>query len=276
MRALLTTTLLLLLPGLALAQSDGSRAYRIGPRDLVQIRVFEVEDLDVDRRVRSDGTIQLPLLGDVVAEGLTDAELARAIKASLEADFLQRASVTVEITEVRARPIRVVGAVSSPGDLTMTGTASLVDALTEAGGLSGQEGGVVQIHRRAENGLTDRLEVRMEDLISGDPRLWNIPVYADDLINVVPGSPMTIYLLGELGSTGVQEFAQGQRVTLLQVIARAGGLGERASKNVRVKRESDDGRLQEIEVSYKRILSGKDPDFELRNGDIVLVKRSTL
>ena len=243
---------------------------------MVQIRVFEVDTLDVDRRVRSDGTVQLPLLGTVVAEGLTENEFAEHLKGALEANFLQRASVTVEVSEVRSRPIRVVGSVTSPGDLTMTGTASLIDALTEAGGLSAQQGGVVQIHRRAENGLSDRLDIRMEDVIGGDPSLWNIPVYADDLINVVPGSPMTIYLLGELGSTGVMEFPQGQRVTLLQVIARAGGLGERASKNIRVKRESDDGTLDEIEVSYKRILNGKEPDFELRTGDLILVKRSTL
>ena len=64
------------------------------------------------------------------------------------------------------------------------------------------------------------------------------------------------------------------RPTLLAVIAKAGGLTERASSKIRVRRQAPDGSLNEIEVNYKRILAGKDPDLEMRDGDLVVIKES--
>lgn len=256
--------------------SDRGGAYRIGPRDGLSIRVFEAPDLDGERRVRADGTIDLPLLGVVEAAGKTELELAAHLEEALEADFLQKASVTVEVTDVRSRPIRVVGAVATPGDLDLTGPVRLLEVLTEVGGLSGQRGSSIRVLRRAENGLTDQLDVRIEDLLSGEHDVWNIPIFPNDVITVPPERPKTIYFLGELESRGAVEFRGGERVTLLMAIARAGGLAERASSKVVIKRQGPDGTLEEIEASYKRILNGKEPDIELQDGDLILVKKSFL
>src|SRR5262249_58979771 len=54
-------------------------AYRIGPRDLIELRVFEVPDLNLQRRVAEDGTINLPLLGDVAVAGLSEAEPTQSL-----------------------------------------------------------------------------------------------------------------------------------------------------------------------------------------------------
>lgn len=264
-------------PATAESEDHGAGgAYRIGPRDGLSISVFEAPDLDGERRVRADGTIDLPLLGVVQAAGKTELELAAELEEALEADFLQKASVTVEVTDVRSRPIRVVGAVQRPGDLNLTGPIRLLEVLTEVGGLSGQRGSAIRILRRAENGLTDQLDVRIDDLLSGEHDVWNIPIFPNDVITVPPERPKTIYFLGELESRGALEFRSGERVTLLMAIARAGGLGERASNKVVVKRQGTDGTLEEIEANYKRILNGKDPDIELEDRDLILVKRSFL
>src|SRR5687768_13401247 len=71
--------------------------YRIGPKDLVEIRVVELQELNVERRVSEKGTVNLPFLEDVQAAGLTDSELAARLKVELERKLLQRATVSVQV-----------------------------------------------------------------------------------------------------------------------------------------------------------------------------------
>ena len=151
---------------------------------------------------------------------------------------------------------------------------TLLEAITAAGGLAPSHGDSIFILRRAPNGLTDQVEVSIDDLlVRADPEV-NIPIYANDLINVPPAAEVTIYTLGEVGSPGAISFRSTERVTLLAAIARAGGLSERASKKLLIKRRQPDGGTREIEVRYKRIVSGKEPDLELRQGDVIIVKES--
>ncbi|HYQ83655.1 MAG TPA: polysaccharide biosynthesis/export family protein, partial [Rubrobacter sp.] len=118
-----------------LAQTETPNpSYRVGPRDQIEVRVFEAEELNVTRRVSEEGDINLPLVGNVAVAGLTEGEAAQRIKEVLEAKVLQRASVSVQVLEFRARPISVIGAVRQPGALSFSGPWSLLEALTAAGG----------------------------------------------------------------------------------------------------------------------------------------------
>jgi protein involved in polysaccharide export with SLBB domain len=62
-------------------------------------------------------------------------------------------------------------------------------------------------------------------------------------------------------------------MTLLTAIARAGGLNDRAARKVIVRRDRG-GRSEEFEIDAKRILAGKDPDFELQAEDVIIVRES--
>lgn len=258
----------------AWGQGSPVGAYRIGPRDVVAIRVFEEAQLDGDFRVNEDGTIRLPLVGNVLAEGLTEEELAARLKEVLEEGLLQRASVSAEVTEFRSRPISVLGAVRQPGSLNYPGRLTLIEALTAAGGLSGSQGTSIHVLRRAANGLTDQITIPVAALlVEADPDV-NIPIFANDLINVPPAQDLTVYLLGEVGGAGAITFKSTERVTLLAAIARAGGLSERASNKIRLQRRSPDGKVEEIIVHYKRLLAGEEPDPVLHEGDVIIVKES--
>ena len=71
---------------------------------------------------------------------------------------------------------------------------------------------------------------------------------------------------------GAIEFDSDDRITLLSVVAKAGGLTDRASSSVRVKRKSEaGGEDQEILLNYRRIVSGKDNDPVLQPDDVVIV-----
>ncbi len=255
-------------------KSATSDEYHIGPRDLVAVRVFEEPQLNVDVRVNEDGTIRLPLVGNVPADGLTENELAARLKKILESSLLQRASVSVEVLEFRSRPISVIGAVRKPGNLDVSGRLTLLEALTAAGGLAENHGNSVNVLRRAENGLTDQVSISVDELlVKANPDV-NIPIFTNDLINVPAAVDLTVYCLGEVATPGAYSFHSTERVTLLAVIARAGGLTDRASKKILIKRPQPNGKAKEMVVHYKRIISGQEPDIELQQGDVIVVKES--
>ncbi len=250
------------------------QTYRLGAKDLIEVRVFEESSLNVERRVADNGSLNLPLLGDFPVAGLTEEQVAGRLKEALERDYLQRATVTVRVLEFRSRPISVLGAVNKPGNLELGGKWTLLEALTDAGGLATDHGQVVHVLRRAENGLSDQLEIRLDDLLMrADPRV-NVPLFANDVVTVPAAESRTIYLMGEIQRVGAVTFQSNDRVTLLAAIAQAGGLTTRASSRVSIKRLQEDGTRREIVVNYKRLLAGKEPDLELRDGDLIYVKES--
>ena len=247
-------------------------AYRVGPRDLLDIRVYEDEDLNGQRRVSEAGAINLPLLGDVSVVGKTTGEIAQVLKKLLEDKYMQKASVDVQVLEFRSRPISVIGAVKQPGNLGFSGRWTLLEALTAAGGLTENHGNVVHVLRRADNGLSDQVSINLDDLLlKADPRV-NIPIFANDLINVPGTVEVNVYCLGEVARPGALTFKSNERITLLTAIAHAGGLTDRASRrSIVIKRA---GESQEITADYNRIVAGKEPDVELRQGDVIVVQES--
>lgn len=256
------------------AQVAPIAGYRIGPKDLLEVKVFEVPELNIERRVSDEGAINLPLIGDVPVMGLTDGELADRLKALLESRYVQRASVSVFVKEFRSRPITVMGAVRNPGNLAFSGRWTLLEAISAAGGLSDNRGDMIFVLRRSDNGLSDQIAIRVDDLIvNADPDA-NIPIFSNDLINIPARVEVTVFCLGQVRSPGAVSFQSTQRITVLSAIARAGGLTDRASKKLTIKRRDRSGRDVELEADYRRILAGKEPDIELQAGDIIVVKES--
>jgi polysaccharide export outer membrane protein len=198
------------------------------------------------------------------------------LKALLETKLLQRASLSVEVLEFRSKPISVLGAVNHPGPLEFSGRWTLLEAITAAGGLGGAHGGRIYVLRRADNGLSDQVVIDANDLlVRADPKV-NIPIFANDLINVPGAVEVTIYCLGEVAQPGAIAFRSTERLTLLAAIARAGGLTDRAASRILIKRSAGAGGTagRELTADYKRILAGKDPDVELEEGDVIVVKES--
>jgi polysaccharide biosynthesis/export protein len=269
--------LLLLLAHSAAGQVPAPRAegYRLGPKDLLQIQVFEAPEFNSEVRVGEDGRINLPVVGELFVDGLTDHELAARVKTLLEERYVQRATVVIQVKEFRSRPISVIGAVTRPGPLSFSGRWNLLEVLTAAGGLAPQHGDVIYVLRRAENGLSDQLSIRVDDLLVKADRRVNIPIFANDLINVPAKVDVTVFCLGEVQRPGAHVFKSTERITLLTAIARAGGLTDRASRRILIKRGGDArGAAEEIEVDYRRLLAGRVPDVELKEGDVVVVQES--
>lgn len=272
---LLAPFVALLLCALALpAAAQDFGEYRIGPKDLLDIKVLEAPELNGERRVSDNGAVSLPLLGEVSVSGLTAAETRDRIGALLTARYVQRANVTVSIKEFSNKPITVIGAVARPGSLSISGRYHLLQVISAAGGLTGNAGRKIYVLRNSENGLSDTLEVRTSDLFESANPMWNIPIAASDVINIPAQSAVKIFCLGEVNSPGQLTFDSGDRITLLAAISKAGGMTDRASNTVKIKRRSPEGKDSEIVVKYGAILKGKVPDPELKPDDVIVVEES--
>lgn len=252
---------------------EASREYRLGAKDLVEIRVLEVPELNVERRVSESGHLSLPILGEMPAVGLTEDELATSIGTRLREKYVNRANVSVIIREFANKPVSVLGAVNKPGSLNISGRWTLLQAISAAGGLTRDAGKKVYI-MRGSDAAAEVQQIEVAALFGSSPELWNTPIYPSDVVNVPARETVKIYCLGEVRQPAALEFDGDDRITLLSSIAKAGGVTDRASRKIIVKRRGPGDKDLETTYNYGRIINGEDPDPRLSPDDIVIVLMS--
>ena len=246
----------------------------VGPRDVLDVRVLEDANINNPRAsVNDDGALALNVIGKVQVAGLTSTQIEAKLKSLLEANILTRATVSVQVVEFSSKPISVVGAVVRPGRIGATGNTTLIQAITQAGGLAAGHGKELYVLRTGRNGLSEQVAINVDELlVQGKPEL-NIPLAPNDLVNVPADIPLSIYVMGEVMRPGKIDFRSSQTPTLLQAIAAAGGQTDRASKTAFIKRITN-GKEETLKVDYRKILSGDRKDVVLRDSDTVWIKEA--
>lgn len=242
----------------------------LGPRDVVDVRVLEDNSIGGRVTVTDDGQLVMNVVGKLAVAGLTSSQVEAKLKALLEAEYLARATVSVQVVEFSSKPISVIGAVVRPGRIGATGTTTLIQAITQAGGLAAGHGKQLYVLRVGRNGLSEQISIDVDELMAlGNPDV-NIPLAPNDLVNVPVDAPITIFVLGEVMRPGRAQFRSSQTPTLLQALADVGGLTDRAHKVLTIKRVVD-GKEQHLRVDYKAIIKGQRPDEILRDNDTIVV-----
>ncbi len=257
------------------ASTAASADYKLGPEDVIEVRVFELDQLNRTLRVSGDGKIELPLVGSIEVSGLSPNGVAAQIADRLRDRYVQNPQVSIFITEFKSQKISLLGAVATPASYPLSGQRRLLQLLAEAGSLGPEAGNTLYVFRQTEDGRSARLTVPLNELLlQGDPR-WNILLRPGDVISVPPEQAIAVTVLGAVNSPGVHKLPVGDGATLLKAVALAGGLNERASKKgIQIKRTEDDGSESVIKVNLGDIMSGKKPDVVLREGDVVVVRES--
>ena len=106
----------------------------VAENDLLEVDVFQVDDLDRTVRVDSNGKISLSLIGAVQAKGITLAALEKEIESRYAAQYLQNPEVSVFMKESSGLRVTVDGAVIKPGIYPVQSTSTLLQILALAGG----------------------------------------------------------------------------------------------------------------------------------------------
>ena len=114
--------------------SQLTAAYRIGPRDILSIDVFQVPDLSRVVQVDGSGLIAFPPIGQLTAAGRSTADLSNDISTALAAHYVKDPLVSVTMKESQSQRVTVDGAVEQPGVYPLTGPTTLLQAVALARG----------------------------------------------------------------------------------------------------------------------------------------------
>ena len=158
--------------------------YVISPQDVLDISVWKEPDLSRSVPVRPDGKISLPLLNDVQAAGLTPAQLIAQITTGLN-KFVTNPQVTVIVTQISNQRVYILGEVSRAGSYVLQPGMTVLQALSDAGGLTQFAKGKRIYVLRQENGKQEKHFFSYKDVLDGKQPDQNIVLRAGDTI-VVP------------------------------------------------------------------------------------------
>jgi polysaccharide export outer membrane protein len=159
--------------------------YQIGPGDNLQISVWKEPDVTVPSVVvRSDGKITVPLIKEVEVGGLTPRQAEKLITDGLS-KFITDANVTVVVAAVNSKKVYIIGAVKKEGTLPYMYGMSVMQALSEAGGLTDYAKRKKIYILRTESGRDYRLEFNYEEVVRGERMEQNIVLFPGDTV-VIP------------------------------------------------------------------------------------------
>ncbi len=141
--------------------------FRLGLGDVVRIDVWKQPELSVSVPVRPDGLISIPLVGEVVAKGLTPAELRDLLAERFE-DFVTAPAVTVVVEEIHSMKVYLTGRVAQPGAYDIVQPTRVLQALALAGGPAEfAKVGKIVVMRELPDGERERYEVDLRAITSG-------------------------------------------------------------------------------------------------------------
>ncbi|HEY2685597.1 MAG TPA: polysaccharide biosynthesis/export family protein [Steroidobacteraceae bacterium] len=124
---------LLLLSGLALAQSPSDADYRLQSGDQLTISVWKETDLQGEVLIRPDGGLSFPLAGELSAAGRTVEQVRGDLEKRIR-KYIPDAVVTVSVKIATGNRVYVLGKVNKPGDFPLIGPIDVAQALSMAGG----------------------------------------------------------------------------------------------------------------------------------------------
>ena len=243
----------------------------LGPGDEADVTVYGAPDLSGHTRVGADGNISMPLIGYIRVAGLSSSEAEAAIEAQLrQANVLNDPRVSVFVKEYTNSGISVSGEVAKPGFYSAVGPHRLFDVLQAAGGPTDKAASKVVVNHRDEADSTTFP-------ISKDPVEMagsNVVLRPGDTV-VVPRAGI-VYVLGEVTRPGGYVMNATGGITVIQIVAVAGGPTHLASAGkTKLLRRTGSG-FQEQRVDLKKLLRGKTGDVTVRDEDILFVPSSAI
>lgn len=247
--------------------------YILGPGDLIEVTVFETEDLNTQARVSSRGYVSLPLLNRVNVQGLTSGEAEEKIEKLLRANYLHDPHVTLFIRERISQQITLVGALQRPGAYEFMNSKTIMDMIAVAGGLAVDAGNIAYVSRPASDNKEEKqiYLVDLHQLITKGKVEMNMPIHGGDVI-FVPKAGL-VHVDGAVHTPGA--FKLEPDMTIDQAIAAAGGLqGYADTDDIKLIRQNDNGERNIIQLSMQDIRSSSTKNLLLKSDDVVFVEVS--
>jgi polysaccharide biosynthesis/export protein len=266
------------------------RSYRLGIQDVIDIKVYGHPDLDSTQTIGPDGTISILPGGSIRAVGRTvdelSADISRRVSSIVENPILNVAVedyqsqplfiadpvVNVVIEEINSRRASILGAVKTPGIIKLRTPTSLLDAISQAGGLTGDA------DLRHSIVLQDGriLPVDLEQLFKQGDIRQNIYLRPNSSVYVASTNFNTAYVIGEVRQPGRVTW-EGD-LSLTESFALAGGLGPdaRVGHVLVISGGIADPTLKMVDAAGILYRGELESNIALGRGDIVYVPKTEL
>ena len=166
--------------------SSGPVDYKLRALDLVDIRVFQEEDLTMTNKVSQAGTLTFPLIGSVKVSGLRVHEAEQLITDKLKDGYIKNPQVTILVKEYAARRVSVLGEVKKPGtvEIPPEEALTLLQAVAYAGGFQNVAKTDEVIVRRMIDGKETKTKVNATRLMRADAAETDYPLEPGDIVYV--------------------------------------------------------------------------------------------
>jgi polysaccharide export outer membrane protein len=263
--------------------------YVLGAGDQINIRVVDLEEYsDKMLSIDPDGQLDLPLVGQIHAGGETIEAFKFELRRRLS-KYVNSPQLSVNLLTNRSSKISVIGEVNSPGVRELSGSTSLIEAISEAGGLKTDAGSKVVITRSLDvgklpvdgqvldsSGLFSTVSLPLDELMISKRPADNFQLRPGDIVSVPKAS--IVYVVGVVHRSGGFPISSHSSMSVLQAISLAEGLtSNNASRSAKILRPAPggDGKPTEIPVNVQAIFAGRDPDPPLFAEDILYIPHST-
>ena len=261
--------------------------YLLGPDDQLEITGPELTEFgNKPARIDSEGNVQVPMVGRVHVAGMTVQQTEQKLNKELQ-KYIRDPQVVVNVAEIRSQPVSVLGAVNTPGVHQVQGHKTLLEMLSQAGGIRPDAGYSVRITRQVDWGCiplpgakldpTGRFtvaELSLQKIMEAKDPAENIQIFPHDVITV-PKAEM-VYVIGEVHRSGGFVLGEHKTISVLQALSLAEGMSNTADsrhcKILRLKRDADE--REELPVDIKELFKGKKQDVTLQADDILFVPGS--
>jgi polysaccharide biosynthesis/export protein len=274
-------------PGARIDNGSAFSSVTLGPGDEVTLGAPDIQELDKRvLRVQADGTVNVPEVGPLKAEGLTPEKFQRVLTDALKTQF-RNPQISFTSIEVKSKPVSILGAVNHPGVQQADGDRTLLELISLAGGLRSDAGPIIKVTRDGTDEasafpagirpvLTDghiTAELPVASLFSGENPAENIRILPGDVITV-PKEKL-VYVVGDVKRAGGFPIGETNDFTVLKAISMAQGLDSFADiAHTRILRSAANGQHTEEELDLKKLLAGKAEDVRLQANDILFIPNS--
>jgi polysaccharide export outer membrane protein len=263
------------------ATVDGIAQYKIGPMDVLEITSWENSTSQKEEIVvRQDGKISFSFVEDLPVSGLTASQLDELLTRNLRR-YLRQPRVDVVVKEYNSKKVTLLGAIAyrdsrgtGPGKYALTGKATLIEMLTQAGGFT-PNAALQSVNIRRKNGESISLDL-FKAIHQGDPGKDFVLDDGDMVfIPTLAKNGNRVYVFGEVEKPGVYSF-ESSDMRLADAISEAGGPTVFASAaETRVVR-GDITRPEIISANLRGLIENGDQsqNIILADRDLIYVPRS--
>jgi protein involved in polysaccharide export with SLBB domain len=171
-------------------------AYPLGPNDQIGVRGMNGEQINETLTVGADNEITVPLIGRMAVGGLTVEELQGKLNKLLK-EYIQDPNVAVTLAAPQSRRVSIVGAVNQPGVHPIRGCTTIMEAISQAGGLRTDAGNAIKITRSGTPANQERsgaarpatksdfevIDLRVSDLLEAKRPENNVMLQPGDVVS---------------------------------------------------------------------------------------------